>query len=282
MKCNRIGIISLLFAAPLIGAVGCSRNNPTGPEATATPNATTKGAADDKHGHKPSAHGGIIVEIGQDNYHAEAVFAKGGVLRLYMLGNDETKVQEIEAQPLTGYAKVEGDAEAIPFALRPEPQPGDKPNMTSLFLGDLPKELVGKKLEITIPSVSIKGERFRVAFKSVPDTAEDHGMPTKVADEAERKLYLTPGGKYTEADIKANGSVTVSEKFKGFKAQHDLKPKTGDKICPVTMTKANPKCSWIIGGKNYEFCCPPCVDEFVSLAKENPDDIKDPESYRKK
>lgn len=26
---------------------------------------------DDDHGHKPGAHGGIIVEIGRDNYHAE-------------------------------------------------------------------------------------------------------------------------------------------------------------------------------------------------------------------
>ena len=35
-------------------------------------------------------------------------------------------------------------------------------------------------------------------------------------------------------------------------------------------------------GKTYEFCCPPCVDEFVRMAKETPDQIKAPEMYVKK
>ncbi len=122
-----------------------------------------------------------------------------------------------------------------------------------------------------------------------PETADGHGhsttvpgAPTKVVDDDEKTLYLTPGGKYTEADITANGGVTASQKFKGFKAAHDLKPAAGDQICPVTLTRANPKVSWVIGGKTYEFCCPPCVDEFVALAKEKPDEINDPASYVKK
>ena len=92
----------------------------------------------------------------------------------------------------------------------------------------------------------------------------------------EKALYLTPGGKYTEADIEANGSVTVSQKFKTFKSAHDMHPKPGDKICPITLTKANPKCTWVIGGKEYEFCCPPCVDEFVRMAKQEPEKIDEP------
>lgn len=107
-------------------------------------------------------------------------------------------------------------------------------------------------------------------------------MPDPVGDDEERNLYLTPAGLYTEADIQANGNVTASQKFKGFKAKHELKPKSGDKICPVTMTKANPKCAWVVGGKTYEFCCPPCVDEFVKLAKENPNDVKEPGNYVKR
>jgi YHS domain-containing protein len=280
-------IAAFLLFGGLIGLLGCSSNNAPKPAAEVAAQKSGKAGSadiqnDEEHGHKPSAHGGILVPIGRDNYHAEAVFEKGGLLRLYMLGQDETKVQEVEAQPLNAYVKAEGDPEAVSLVLRSEPQPGDKTGMTSMFLGNLPKDLVGKRLEVTIPSVSIKGERFRIAFRSVPAEATDHGMPTKVADESEQKLYLTAAGAYTEADIKANGGVTASQKFKGFKAQHDLKPKSGDKICPVTMTKANPKCAWIIGGKTYEFCCPPCVDEFVALAKENPSEIKEPDAYRKK
>lgn len=266
----------------LAAVSGCSNN--AAPK-TATPKVASPVVAksDGEHGHKPSAHGGILVPIGRDNYHAEAVFEKGGILRLYLLGQDESKVEEIEAQPLTAYVKAEGDAESQSFVLRAEPQSGDKSGMTSMFLGHLPKELVGKKLEVTIPSIAIKGDRFRISFKSVADEqVSDHGMPAKVADEAERKLYLTAGGKYTEADIKANGNVTASGKFKGIKAEHDLRPKVGEKICPITLTKANPKFSWIVGGKTYEFCCPPCVDEFVATAKEKPAEILEPEEYRKK
>jgi hypothetical protein len=167
--------------------------------------------------------------------------------------------------------------------LRADPQPGDKSGMTSAFVGQLPADLVGKNLEVVIPSIRIEGERFRFSFKSAPEPSHSMaGMPTKVADDAERKLYLTPGGGYTDADIAANGNVTPSMKFKGIRAEHDMKPKSGDKICPITMTKANPKFTWIVGGKAYEFCCPPCVDEFVAQAKENPTEIKDPEAYRKK
>ena len=110
----------------------------------------------------------------------------------------------------------------------------------------------------------------------------DDSMPTGVSADDERALYLTPGGVYTEADIKANGSVTAGDKYKGKMAKHDMKPKAGDKVCPITMTKANPKFTWIIGGKTYEFCCPPCIDEYVLLAKTSPKEVLDPSEYIKK
>lgn len=236
----------------------------------------------EEHAHKPGAHGGIIVSLGRDSYHVEAVFEKGGVVRLHMLGSDETKVQEVEAQDLSGYVKSADANESIAVTFKPQPQPGDAAGKTSMFVGQLPSELAGKNLDVTVPSVRIAGDRFRLGFTSTPQSHGDDQMPDKVSDDEERQLYLMPGGLYTQADIKANGNVTASQRFKGFKAKHDMKPKPGDKICPVTFTKANPQCSWIVGGKNYEFCCPPCVDEFVKLAKENPNDVKEPSAYIKR
>ncbi len=99
---------------------------------------------------------------------------------------------------------------------------------------------------------------------------------------AEAALFLTPGGAYTQADIAANGNKTVGQKYPGFMAAHDPKPQPGDRICPITDTKANPKLTWIVGGKTYQFCCPPCVVEFVKKAKTNPASIKDPNDYVKK
>lgn len=124
--------------------------------------------------------------------------------------------------------------------------------------------------------------KFVAALAAGTPGGHDDGMPDGLADAEARELYLKPGGIYTEADIKANGSVTADAKFKGVMSKHDFKPKAGDTICPITLTKVNPKFTWIIGGKTYQFCCPPCIDEFVLLAKTSPEEIKEPSYYVKK
>lgn len=245
------------------------------------PTATVVNVADDEHAHKPGEHGGIIVTIGRDSYHAEAIFEKGGTLRLLMLGKDEAKVLEVESQTLKGYAKLLGAAESTPFELAAVPQDGDLEGKTSQFVGQVPESVAGQAVEVTIPSVRINNERFRLGFASAAESHSNDAMPAKVNDAEEVALYLRPGGIYTEADIKANGGITASQKFKGVMSSHDMNPKPGDKICPVTLTKANAKFTWIVAGKTYEFCCPPCVDEFLKTAKENPSDLKNPEDYVK-
>ncbi|MBI3411117.1 MAG: hypothetical protein HY040_22510 [Planctomycetes bacterium] len=236
---------------------------------------------DADHAHKPGAHGGIIVEIGRDNYHAEAVFENGGLLKLYTLGKDESRIIDVESQVLKAYVKVDSGNDSVEMELSPVPRTGDKPGRTSQFIGKLPGELAGKQVAVTIPIIVVEGERFRLGFTSAP-AKHDEGMPIGANPADENDLYLKPGGIYTEADIKANGNVTASEKFKGVLSKHDMRPKAGDKICPITMTKATPKFTWVVGGKTYEFCCPPCVDEFVTWAKTQPDLIKEPEIYVKK
>ncbi len=56
-----------------------------------------------EHGHKPGEHGGIMVSLGRDSYHIEAVIAADGTVRLYTLGKDETRVIDIERQSLKGF-----------------------------------------------------------------------------------------------------------------------------------------------------------------------------------
>jgi YHS domain-containing protein len=119
----------------------------------------------------------------------------------------------------------------------------------------------------------------------LPPSIDTHSplsaMPRKVEDDAERALYLVAAGLYSEEDIAANGGMTPSQTFVDFRAQHDFNPQPGDPICPITRTKANPECGWTINGDRYAFCCPPCIDEFVARAKEQPDQIDPPEAYRK-
>lgn len=278
--------LSTASAAILVGCSESKKDAPVSVNSDTVPSTqiTAKKVgpeAEGEHVHKPGGHGGLIVEIGRENYHAEVVFEKGGVLRLYILGKDEAKIQEVESQVLTGYVKLVGGTEAVSFVFRPVPQPGDAEGKTSQFFAKLPKELAGKNLEVTIPSIRIGGERFRLGFKSA-SAAHDEDLLDKVSGDEERQLYLTPAGKYTEADIKANRNMTASQKFKGLMSSHDRKPKSGDKICPITQTKANPNITWVVGGKTYEFCCPPCIDEFVKMAKEHPEEVKEPGSYVKK
>ncbi len=281
---------SLLVAILAVGAAvsliaGCGQSpvgrSPAVPvPAPAAVSHPTVPPSEGEHGHKPGAHGGIIVSIGLDSYHTEAIVEKGGRLRLLMLGKDESRIQDVDAQTLTAYVKAVGDAEAAPIELAPLPQEGDAAGKTSQFVGQLPESVVASEMEVTIPVLRIDGERFRVGFTTaIP--AHNEAMPEGLPPADEQALYLTPAGLYTANDIAANGNVTAAQKFRGVMASHDMKPKVGDRICPITNTKANPKFTWVVNGKPYEFCCPPCVDEFVKLAKEQPDAIKSPETYLK-
>src|SRR5579884_2976021 len=106
---RKVSAFSLLVLAAVSVAifVGCNDSQTEVPPAGGSnPPAQVKasvGAKEGEHGHKPGGHGGIIVEIGRDSYHAEAVFEKGGTLRLYTLGKDESRIQEVEEQTLTAY-----------------------------------------------------------------------------------------------------------------------------------------------------------------------------------
>ena len=260
-----------LCAAFAVALVGCSK----APDANPAP--TTAGHDDHE---KSAAHGGVIAEIG-DLYHAEAVFEADGTVRLYLLGKDAKTVIEIDAKAVEAFATPDGSGSAAKFEFAPAPQSGDTTGKTSLLVGKLPVAAVGKPVGVSIPNLRVGADRYRVGFHS-PEASGHDVMPPKRTDPAADKLFGNPGGLYTDADIQANGKLTPAEKFKGIKSKHDAEAKTGDKICPVSETLANPQFTWVIGGKSYEFCCPPCVEEFVSAAKQKPASIKPPEEYRKK
>lgn len=232
------------------------------------------------HEHPLGAHGGTIVPLGADSYHAEALLEQDGTLRLFLLGKDESRGQEIQVQSIKAFAKQEDSLDAKNLELTPEPQTGDSEGKTSQFVGKIPSELLGKSIRVTIPNIAISGERFRIAFElKAHEAHQEMGKQAPVGEE--ESLYLTPGGKYTASDIEANGKTIPSIKFKGIRSNHNDKPMPGDKICPISKTKANEQFVWIIDAKSYAFCCPPCIDEFLKSAKEQPDSLQAPESYIK-
>lgn len=253
----------ILFVLPWIFACGCSCRN----EVT-------------EHEHETGSFGGFIVSVGEDHYHAEIVIEQPQQIRIYMRGKKDSEVIDVPQQPLVGYVRKIDESTSVRVDFNSEPQPGDAKDKTSLFVGELPPGLAYTQFVMAIPSITIDEKRYRFQFVT-PVNQHGPAMPAKVASSEEKELYLQPGGAYTAADIEANGSQTVSQKYAQFQSAHDLFPKTGDPICPITQTKANPACSWVIGGKTYTFCCPPCIDEFVKLAKAEPSKILPPEKYVK-
>lgn len=222
--------------------------------------------------HRHPANQGIIVSIGDDDhhYHVEVVREQGGLIKLFPLDDQAQRVVQVDAQVLD--ARVQGET----VLFMPVPQPGDGSGKTSQFVGKLPGKM-GGSLTVTIAAIAIEGKRFPLEFTADPPAGSEAVTQAK----AEEELFLTPGGKYTQADIQANGNQIVSSKYQTTTVPHDLRAKPGDHLCPVSRIKARQEFTWVVNGKTYEFCCPPCVDSFIRRAKLQPEIIKEPQDYVK-
>lgn len=147
----------------------------------------------DGHEHKAAAHGGKIVSVGTDNYHAEVVFEKDGQLKFYTLAKDETKAISVETQTLK--AHVKHDDKSHEMELRPEPQKEDPKGKSSLFVGKLPAEVIGKKVTVTIVGLKMEGETFRVEFSSEGGKHGDHKDHKDHKDGKEHKEHKKESSK---------------------------------------------------------------------------------------
>jgi YHS domain-containing protein len=246
------------------------------------------------HGHI-APHGGALQVIANNRHHVEAVREPSGEIRVFLLGAKETEMYPITISMLDAEVRA-GEAEARSLTLTAKPQTGEV-GESSRFVGMLPPDLKDKPIALTV-TVPVTEKIYVVRFsaeelapKSEMSASDNHdepaGMPTSVASGGEltleeKALFLTPGGLYTASDIAANGGTVPRLKFVGVMANHDMNPKKGDRLCPITNTRANPKFTWVIGGNTYQFCCPPCVEEFIKKAKEAPSTIPAPEAFVKK
>ena len=182
-------LIGGLVTAAMFAVVGCNKAQPTSEKSAAPqPGGDHKDKGGDhkdhkdgdhkdkgEHGHKPGAHGGTLVSLGKDSYHAEIVFEKEGVVRLYMLGKDESKTQEIEVQELVGHVTPAGATDAVQVKFVAEPPKGAAAGKTSVFVGKLPHELHGKKVKVVINNIQVGTERFRIEFSNEKSEKGGHG-----------------------------------------------------------------------------------------------------------
>lgn len=266
------GLMTVAFAGLFLA--GCSQ-----PTSSPTKSGAKAKVEDDHHANGP--HGGTVFDFGGGAYHGEfTVDHKTKDVAVFVLDGSAKRTKPIKAETVMLTIK----SPPFQIALKSSPMETDPQGETCRFVGN--DERFGKvqEFEGTV-NFELDGKPFAGDFKEKPDnhgSARHAGMPEGVGGTpAERDLFLLPGGIYTEADIKANGNILPSIKFRGISWPHDdVKP--GDKVCPVTMNKADSRCQWTVAGKSYEFCCTPCLDKFVKWAKQQPEKIKDPSEYIQK
>lgn len=195
-------------------------------------------AAVEEHTHHPAPHGGIIASVGadQNHYHVEAVADLGHTLKLYTYGEDLDELLKVDHQILTVGAKPEGGAATVPLVLMPMPQQGDADGRTSRFFGKLPPELRGKKVSVHVPGIDLAGRQFSFDFTIDNSGSGGAGLPDH--GNVEEKLLLSAGGKYTEADIQASGGMATFRKYVELQASHDVRPRPGEKLCPISLSAA--------------------------------------------
>lgn len=256
---------------PPAAASGAAEDSPTDPPGDHS--------AGDRHRLADGSEGGLITSVGANAFHIETILDQRASLSMYVLGTDAARLHPVPQQRATMYVKPQAGGPATAVLLESDPLEGDPAGMTTRLSAVLPEDLPATAWYIVVPGLEIAGQRYlvRVSMPRRPEAT----MPTPVADQRAAQLYLTPGGLYTEGDIAANGRQTAHQKYRAFQPQHDPHPAAGDRVCPITQTKASLQCGWIIGGQTYFFCCPPCIDEFLQLAKTDPDVILAADAYRR-
>jgi YHS domain-containing protein len=140
-------------------------------------------------------------------------------------------------------------------------------------------KLAGLDYETKKPAVDVSKIGIESQISSNPMGKEGSPEHEALHRKVEASVFKSPAGQYTAEDIRLNGPLSPAEKFGNLMSNHDMNPKKGDPVCPITMTKANPDFYWYVGGKKYLFCCPPCIEEFVMRAKKSNTPLPGPEKY---
>jgi hypothetical protein len=148
----------LLLAATL--AVGCNQN-------ASGPAAPPANGGDDHADHaRPTEgpHGGGLIELGNEEYHAELVHdEQGGTVTIYILDAETKTAVPIDATELTINLKHDGQAEQ--FKLAASPDASDPQGKSSRFVSnvaelgeDLQHEGAEPQLVVTINGKQYRGK----------------------------------------------------------------------------------------------------------------------------
>jgi len=219
----------------------------------------------------------------------EPVLESGNVMHFYLLGPDGVTLKLRKAEPLRADIRPRNSATALPLLLEPDKESQGSVGMVSAFFARVPAGVRGPfELSVNLPADdATPGCRLRFQLGEASPLPSDERQPhvdspmpsTAASAQVQARLYSAPGGAYKLSDMEANGRTAPIYRFQDIPIRHDFHPLAGDFICPVTRTKANPRVVWTVSGRQYLFCCPSCIDEFVRRAKTDPRNLKPPTEY---
>lgn len=132
-------LVAVVICAAFLFAIGCSSEVP----ATAQPNGTGTTVPSDAHDHDLGAHDhastgpheGQIIELGDEDYHAELVHdEEKGTVTIYILDGTAKNAVAIDATELSINLKQAGKGRQ--FKLAATPQDGDSTGKASRFVSN--------------------------------------------------------------------------------------------------------------------------------------------------
>lgn len=163
-------LVTMIVPALLIlGVSGCGSK-------ASKPSVPAAGAAAEEHGHASKGpHGGDLIELGNEEYHAELVHdEKAGSVTVYILDSGAKTSVPIEAPEVMINLKHDGRGEQ--FKLAASANPGDAPGKSSRFASteaELVKDLDHEGAEAQLV-LTINGKPYRGALEHGHEDGHDH------------------------------------------------------------------------------------------------------------
>lgn len=152
-----------ILGLSLISASGCSESGTTVPGNTISELPPETGGHDEHAHPSEGPHHGDLVELGNEDYHAEVVHGEAGSVTAYILDSAAKASVPIDATELMINASHDGKAEQFKLvAERQETDPEGKSSRFSLkdeeLAGDLDSADASAKLVVTIDGKSYSGK----------------------------------------------------------------------------------------------------------------------------
>jgi hypothetical protein len=170
MRANSVKIYAVAALVAAFPLAGCRRSSTENEPRTAAP-AYQSSAGEPSEG----PHGGQLVELGNEQYHAEIVHDdSAGTVTVYLLDAAAEKAVPIDAAELTINLKHAGKPEQ--FKLTASPDADDPPGRSSRFVSedqelgeDLDREGADPRLVVTI-----EGKPYTASIEHDHDHGDEH------------------------------------------------------------------------------------------------------------